>query len=74
MVHFIKRIRKPRWILEHRIKSVQEIYQNKWVAVMHDDCEYTVMPSWWARLLTVKRFVKLITEGKLYVVRKNPYR
>lgn len=74
MIHFIRRTKKPRWILESRVKSVKEIYQNKWVAIMHEDCEYTVMPSWWARLLTVKRFVKLITEGKLYVVRRNPYR
>lgn len=66
--------KKSRWLIEHRVKSIQEIYQNKWVAVMHEDCEYSVMPSWWARCLTVNRFVKLISEGKLYVVRKNPYK
>ena len=74
MFGLILRLKKPRWLIEGRIKSVQEIYQNRWVAIMHDDCDYTVMPSWWARCLTVKKFVKLITEGRIYIARKNPYR
>ena len=74
MPGFIIKPKRPKWILETKVKQVSEIYQNKWVAVMHDDCEFVILPSWWARLLTVKRFVKLIQEGRLYVARKNPYR
>ena len=74
MIGLIVKPKKPRWILESSVKHVREIYQNKWVAILHDDCEFTVMPSWWARLLTVKRFVKLIQGNRLYIARRNPYR
>ena len=74
MIGLIAKPKKSRWILESGVKHVKEIYQNRWVAILHDDCEFTVMPSWWARLLTVKRFVKLIQENRLYIARRNPYR
>lgn len=73
MIYLIRRPKKKRWLLEHKIKSIQDIYQNRYIAILHDDGDYTVLPSWWARFLTVHRFMKYITAGTLYVARKNPY-
>ena len=74
MIGFVKRQRRKKWLIEFRVKSIQEIYQNKWIAIRHDDGEYTVMPSWWAMWLTVRRFMKYISEGRLYIAVRNPYR
>ena len=74
MIGFIKRPKKKRWLLEYKIKAIQDIYKTKWIAILHEDGDYTVLPSWWARFLTVHRFMKYITNGTLYVARKNPYK
>ena len=73
MIGLIKRPKKKRWLLEHKIRSIDDIFRNKWIAIRHDDGDYTILPSWWAKWLTVRRFMKYITDGKLYVAVKNPY-
>ena len=65
--------KKRRWLLGHRIKSIDDIFKNRWIAILRDDGEYTVLPSWWAKWLTVRRFMKYIEKGNLYVATKNPY-
>ena len=74
MIELIRRHKKKRWLLEHRIKSINDIFQNKWIAILHDDGGYTVLPSWWAKWFTVRRFMKYIVEDRLYAAAKNPYK
>lgn len=73
MIGLTKRPKKKRWLLEHKIKSINDIFQNKWIAIMREDGSCKVIPSWWARFFTIRRFMKYITAGTLYVARKNPY-
>lgn len=73
MIPFIKVRRKKRWLIGFKIKSIQEIFKTRWIAIIHEDGEFTVLPSWWAKCLTVKRFMKYITAGNLYTVQRNPY-
>lgn len=74
LVPYIKKPKRKKWLIGLKIKRVEELFYNKWVAVMHDDGEYIVLPSWWARCLTVGKFMKYISKGCLYTVTKNPYR
>lgn len=73
MIGLIKRSKKKRWLLEHKIRSISDIFQNKWIAILHEDGSYTVLPSWLARFFTIRRFMKHIESGVLYIARKNPY-
>lgn len=66
---------KPsKWLIGHRITRMQEIYQTRYVAVREDNGEFTVLPSWWAKFLTIKHYKKLVEERRLYSAEKNPYR
>ena len=74
MIGLIRRPKKKKWLLEHKIRSIDDIFRNRWIAIMHDDGDYTILPSWWAKWLTVRRFMAYIDNDRLYVAIKNPYK
>ena len=68
------KIKKPsKWLIGSRIKNMGEIYKTQYVAIREDDGEYTVLPSWWAKCLTIRRYKRLMEEQRLYSAEKNPY-
>ncbi len=73
MTGLTKRNKKKRWLLGYKIESINNIFRYKWIAILHDNGEYTVLPSWWARWFTKRRFMKYITKGNLYEAIKNLY-
>lgn len=74
MFGFAIRTKKNKWLLGNRIRSITEIRRTKRIAVLYEDGDYIVLPSWWVMCLTVKRFLKYIEKGQLFMVEKNPYR